>query len=447
MALDPRAGLPHSVIGTSFVKVDAAAKVAGQTVFADDLVLPRMVFAKLLRSPHPHARVLKVDVAKAAALPGVVATLVGAELPIPFGILPVSQDEHALAQDKVRFVGDPVAAVAAVDEETAEAALRLVDVEYEVLPALMTIEEALARPDVRIHDYGPHGNVHKEVSFDFGDVEAGFAEAYHVREDTFFFEGNTHLPLEQHAAVGAHGPDGKLTLWSSTQTPHYVHRALAKVLEIPAAHIRVIACPNGGGFGGKSDPFGHEIVVAKLSMKCGRPVKITLTREEVFYCHRGRHPVRMWIKTGLKKDGAITAMHFRSALDGGRLRQLRSGEPLLHGRPPDRDLQDPALPLRRGAGLHQQAALRPQARPRHPAAPLRARVPHRPLLPRPRARPRASGACAIPSPLTPSPRTRCRFGPSVSSPASSRSSPRAAIARSTGAWRTAAGSASRAPPT
>jgi 4-hydroxybenzoyl-CoA reductase subunit alpha len=317
LARDPREGSPHSVIGTSFVKVDAAAKVSGQTVFADDLVLPRMVFAKLLRSPHPHARVVKVDPARAAAMPGVVATLVGAELPIPFGILPVSQDEHALAFDKVRFVGDPVAAVAAVDEETAEAALRLVEVEYEVLPALMTVDEALANPGVRIHDYGPGGNVHKEVSFDFGDVEAGFAEADLVREDTFFFEGNTHLPLEQHACVGSQGPDGKLTLWSSTQTPHYVHRALAKVLEMEASHIRVIACPNGGGFGGKSDPFGHEIVAAKLSMKSGRPVKITLTREEVFYCHRGRHPVRMWIKSGLKKDGSITAMHFRSALDGG----------------------------------------------------------------------------------------------------------------------------------
>jgi 4-hydroxybenzoyl-CoA reductase alpha subunit len=214
-------------------------------------------------------------------------------------------------------VGDPVAAVAAVDEETAEAALRLVDVDYEVLPALMTIDEALARPEARIHDYAGRGNVHKEVSFDFGDVEAGFAEADHVREDVFFFEGNTHLPLEQHAAVGSFGPDGKLTVWSSTQTPHYVHRALSKVLEMPAAHIRVIACPNGGGFGGKSDPFNHEVAAAKLSMKCGRPVKITLTREEVFYCHRGRHPVRMWIRTGLKKDGAITAMHFRSALDGG----------------------------------------------------------------------------------------------------------------------------------
>jgi len=306
-----------SIVGKPLVKVDAAAKVSGQTLFADDVVLPRMAFARLLRSPHPHARIRAVDVSRAAAHPGVIATLVGSELPIPFGILPVSQDEHALALDKVRFVGDPVAAVAALDEDTAEEALRLIDVDYEVLPALMSIDEALGRPDARIHEYGPRGNVHKEVSFDFGDVEEGFAEADHVREDTFFFEGNTHLPMEQHAAVGSFGPDGKLTLWSATQTPHYVHRALARVLEMPSSHIRVIACPNGGGFGGKSDPFGHEIVVCKLSMKTGRPVKTTLTREEVFYCHRGRHPVMMWVRTGLKRDGTITAMHFRSALDGG----------------------------------------------------------------------------------------------------------------------------------
>ncbi|HET7291823.1 MAG TPA: molybdopterin cofactor-binding domain-containing protein [Vicinamibacteria bacterium] len=315
MAETPRTVL--DVIGRPLLKVDAAAKVAGQTVFADDVVLPRLLYAKLLRSPHPHARITRVDVSKAAALRGVHATLVGAELPIPFGILPVSQDEHALCIDKARFVGDPVAAVAAVDEETAEAACRLIEVEYELRKASMSIEESLANADARIQDYGPRGNVHKEVSYDFGDVEAGFAEADHVREDTFFFEGNTHLPMEQHAAVAACAPDGKLTLWSSTQTPHYVHRAVARVLELPPSQIRVIACPNGGGFGGKSDPFNHEIVVCRLSQKTGRPVKITLTREEVFYCHRGRHPVRMWVKTGLKRDGAITAMHFRTALDGG----------------------------------------------------------------------------------------------------------------------------------
>jgi 4-hydroxybenzoyl-CoA reductase subunit alpha len=314
---DAAAGRVMEVVGKALPKVDAFAKVAGQTMFADDLVLPRMAFARMLRSPHPHARIRSVDVSRAAAHPGVLATLVGTELPIPFGILPVSQDEHALCIDKVRFVGDPVAAVAAVDEETAEEACKLIDVQYDVLPSVMNIDEALARPDARLHDYSAHGNVHKEVSFDFGDVEQGFAQADHVREDTFWFEGNTHLPMEQHSATGFWGPDDKLTLWSSTQTPHYVHRSVAKVLELPPSRVRVIACPNGGGFGGKSDPFGHEIVVCKLSMKTGRPVKITLTREEVFYCHRGRHPVKMWIKTGLKRDGRITAMHFKSALDGG----------------------------------------------------------------------------------------------------------------------------------
>jgi len=123
--------------------------------------------------------------------------------------------------------------------------------------------------------------------------------------------------MEQHACLAEWSADGKVTLWSSTQTPHYVHRALAKVLELPPARIRVIACPNGGGFGGKSDPFSHEIVACKLAMLTGRPVKITLTREEVFYCHRGRHPVLMWVKSGVTKDGAITGMHFKSLLDGG----------------------------------------------------------------------------------------------------------------------------------
>jgi 4-hydroxybenzoyl-CoA reductase subunit alpha len=309
---------PLTIIGKPNMKVDAMAKVSGETLFADDLALPRMLFCKMLRSPHPHARIVKVDVRKAQAMPGVVATLVGSELPIPFGILPVSQDEHALCPDKVRFVGDPVAAVAAIDEETAERALRLIEVEYEILPPVMSIEEALAPDAPVIHeDERYRGNVQKAVSLQFGDVEEGFAEADLVREDTFFFEGNTHLPLEQHSALASYGADGKLTLWSSTQTPHYVHRAMAKVLEMPPSQIRIIACPNGGGFGGKSDPFSHEIVVAKLSMKTRRPVKVTLNREEVFYCHRGRHPVAMWVKTGVKKSGAITAMHFRSFLDGG----------------------------------------------------------------------------------------------------------------------------------
>ena len=307
-----------SVIGKSLPKIDAWAKVTGDTKFADDLVLPRMAFGKLLRSPHPHARIKGIDTTRAAALPGVYAVITGHDLPrVKFGILPVSQDEEALCVDKVRMVGDPVAAVAAVDEETAERATELISVDYEPLRALMSIEDSLAHPEVRIHEYGDAPNVHKAVALQFGDVEAAFAAADLVREDVFFFEGNTHLPMEQHAAVAQFGPDGKLTLWSSTQTPHYVHRLLGKILDMPQAHIRVVAAPVGGGFGGKLDPFAHEIAACKLSQLTGRPVKIALTREEVFYVHRGRHPVLMWVKTGFRRDGGITGMHFRSWLDGG----------------------------------------------------------------------------------------------------------------------------------
>ena len=307
----------HRVIGKALRKVDAVAKVTGATRFADDLAFPRMLYCKLLRSTEPHARIVSIDTSAARQYAGVQAVLTGRDLPIPFGILPVSQDEHALCLEKVRFIGDPVAAVAATSEEAATAALDLIKVEYAPLKPIATAQEAVANPEPRIHDYGDGGNLHKLIDLEFGDVEAGFAEADVVREDLFFFEGNTHLPMEQHAAAATWSPDGKLTLWSSTQTPHYVHRALAKVLELPAARIRVIATPNGGGFGGKSDPFSHEIVVAKLAMLTGRPVKITLTREEVFYCHRGRHPTLMWVKTGVKPDGSITAMHFKSLLDGG----------------------------------------------------------------------------------------------------------------------------------
>lgn len=306
-----------NVIGKPLPKVDAHAKCMGQTVFADDIFLPRMLYARLLRSTRPHARIVSIDTSRAEKLPGVKSILLGRELPITFGILPVSQDEHTLCIDKVRFVGDPVAAVAAVDEDTAEQAVRLIDVEYEDLAPILSIEEALRTEESRIHDYGNGPNIHKLISLEFGDVNEALDDSDLVQDDLFFYEGNTHLPMEQHSAVAFAEPKGKLTLWSSTQTPHYVHRALARVLEMPASRIRVIACPNGGGFGGKSDPFNHELAVARLAMKTGRPVKITLTREEVFYCHRGRHPVLMNSRLGFKKDGTITGLHFKTILDGG----------------------------------------------------------------------------------------------------------------------------------
>jgi 4-hydroxybenzoyl-CoA reductase alpha subunit len=314
----PGDGRPHSVIGQRLPKVDAWSKVTGRTRYADDLVLPRMAHAKLLRAPHPHALIRGIDATRARALPGVYAVLTGHDFPpVRYGILPTSQDEEPLCVERVRFVGDPVAAVAAVDEETAERAAGLIEVAYERLPSLMTVEQATAAGSPRLHEYGDGHNIHKLVSLEFGDVEEGFREADLVREDAFFFEGNTHLPLEQHAALADWTPDGKLTLWSSTQTPHYVHRTLARVLGLPPSHVRVVATPNGGGFGGKSDPFNHEMVVARLAQVAGRPVKIALTREEVFYTHRGRHPVLMWVRSGVRRDGEILALHFRTWLDGG----------------------------------------------------------------------------------------------------------------------------------
>jgi len=323
MAKDHQQKAAYKIIGTPRPKVDAYAKVTGRALFADDIMLPRMLYGRLLRSPYPHARILSIDTSRAQALPGVLAVITGADLPQKFGILPSSQDEYALAIDKVRYVGDPVAAVAALDPDILDEAIKLIDVEYEVLPAIMSIEEALAHPEVKINDEARTGNIHKAVSYEFGEVEAGFAAADYIREDWSYYEGNNHAPIEEHACVAQWEPNpsdpagGKLTLWSSTQTPHYVHRELSKVLGLPQSHIRVIAPNVGGGFGGKSDPFSHEICACELSRRTGRPVKITCTREEVFLIHRGRHPVKMWIKTGVKRDGTLTAMHFRSFLDGG----------------------------------------------------------------------------------------------------------------------------------
>jgi len=306
-------------VGRPWAKVDGPAKATGETRYADDLFLPRMLYGKFLRGHLPHARIVRLDVTRAQAMPGVHAVLTGRDLPTKFGIMPSSQDEEALCLERVRYVGDPVAAVAAVDEETAERACEAIEVDYEPLPPVMSIEDALRETEVRVQAYGdgPVPNVHKNIALEFGDLDRGFAEADHVREDAFFFQGNTHLPMEQHSAVGVVEANGRLTLWTSTQTPHYVHRALSRVLGLPMGRIRVIATPVGGGFGGKSDPFSHEICAAKLAMLTGRPVKITLTREEVFYAHRGRHPVLMWIRTGVRRDGRITACHFKTFLDGG----------------------------------------------------------------------------------------------------------------------------------
>src|SRR4029077_20663585 len=205
------------VVGKPLPKVDAAAKVTGRAMHADDMLPPRTLHCRIVRSPHPHARILSIDTSAARRIPGVLAVITGIDLPIKFGILPVTQDERALEHEKVRYVGDPIAAVAATDEEIAAAACDAIDVEYEVLEPVMSIEAALANPkDERIQDYGGPNNVHKFVTLEFGDVDGGFAHAAHEREDVFFFQGNTHLPMEQNSALATF-VHGRVTVWLSTQ--------------------------------------------------------------------------------------------------------------------------------------------------------------------------------------------------------------------------------------
>jgi len=304
------------VVGKARRRVDGRAKVMGALRFADDLSAPRMLHCKLLRSPHPHALVEAIDTRKAEEHPGVHLVLSKKDFPVPFGIMPVSIDEFPLT-DRARHVGDPVAAVIAVDEQTADQALGLIQVRYSPLKTISDPEEALNNPEPRIHDYGERGNIHRNQSYEFGDVDEALAKSDHVFEDVFFYQGNTHLPMEEQATLAQVEGDGKLLVSTSTQNPHYLHRQLARVLQIPAAKIRVVATPNGGGFGGKCDPANHEMVVAKAALMLGRPVKICLTREEVFYQHRGRHPVLMKMRTGVTKDGKLTGMHLQTLLDGG----------------------------------------------------------------------------------------------------------------------------------
>ncbi len=309
---------PFAVVGKPLRRVDLVGKVTGETRYADDLSMPNMLHMKLVRSSVPHARILGIDAAPALAAPGVRAVLTAKDFPgVPYGIMPVSQDEHPLCVDRVRYVGDPVAAVVAVDPLAAEEAARLVAVRYEPLPTVASPEEALANPEPRIHDYGDVGNVHKLVAFDFGDVPGALASADRVFEDLFFYQGNTHLPLEEHATLAYVDVDGRVTIVSSTQVAHYVHRAASRALGLAPARLRVIAPPQGGGFGGKTDPFNHEIVAARAAMVTGRPVKVSLTREEVFLCHRGRHPTLMRMRTGVGSDGRIVGHALETLLDGG----------------------------------------------------------------------------------------------------------------------------------
>jgi 4-hydroxybenzoyl-CoA reductase alpha subunit len=309
-----------TVIGQRLAKVDGVGRVTGATPYTDDLVLPGMLHGKILRSPHPHAKILSIDTSEAERLPGVHAVVTGRDMPVTYCVIPWTRDEYPLCVDKVRYVGDGVAAVAAIDEETANRAVRLIRVEYELLEPVLSAERALEPDAPQIHEAGKpgrNGNITKHVHLEFGDVDAALAGSDVVIEGEYFFQGTTHTPIEPHCAIGWFEPSGKLTVWSATQVPHYLHRELARVLDLDVARIRVVQPAVGGAFGGKSEPFDLEFCVAALSRKCGRPVKILYTREEVFYAHRGRHPMAMRYRLGADRQGAIRAVDANIIADGG----------------------------------------------------------------------------------------------------------------------------------
>lgn len=305
-------------IGSYGAKIDGRERISGAALFVADLKLPRMVHAKFVRSTRAHARIVRIHLDAALAIPGVVGHCVGGELPRRYGVIPVAQDETALAVGKVRYIGEPVVCIAALDPETAHRACEAVRVEYEDIEAILTIEAALDPARPTIHEYARKpSNILRRVHQNYGNVDAGFAEAAVVLEENFDYPGSTHVALESHAALARVEPDGKLTLWSSTQNPHYVHRDVARVLGLRDQDVRLIKPAVGAGYGGKCDPFCSDICASHLARKLGRPVRIVLEREEVFLAHRGRHPTRMWLKMGFSAEGRITAVDFKAWADGG----------------------------------------------------------------------------------------------------------------------------------
>ena len=311
-----------ALIGSRMTRVDGLDKSTGRAVYTDDIALPAMLHGKILRSPHAHARILSIDTSEAEALDGVHAVITGRDLPTEYCVIPWTRDETALCVDRVRFIGDGVAAVAAVDEDTANRAIDAIKVLYEPLPHWFDPRDALEpEPDApTIHQPkkpGWNGNVTKMLELAFGEVEEELAASEVKVEGDYYFEGSTHAPIEPHCAIGYMDPGGKLTVWSSTQVPHYLHRELARVLELDVARVRVIQPAVGGAFGGKSEPFDLEFCVAELARRTGRPVKILYTREEVFYSHRGRHPMRMKCRLGSDREGRIRAVDHDILLDGG----------------------------------------------------------------------------------------------------------------------------------
>ncbi len=310
-----------NIIGKPVPQVGSRQKVTGEALYTDDLRIPGTLVGKILRSPHAAARIVRLDTREAEAMPGVHAVVTGRDAPRPFGVLPISKDEPSMGIDRVRYVGEPVAAVAADDEWVAVEALKRIRVEYLPTTPVENAREALAdvpNPGDKVHPETKFtNNLHKEVNQHFGDLPGAFANSAHVARGQFKYAGVTHSFTEPMAVISHYDREGRLHCWSATQVPHYLHRALSEVMDIPMSRIRVIRPNVGGGFGGKSDPFPHEMIASLLSRKCRRPVKIIFDREEVFLSHHGRHPSEIEVAVGVNADGKLSGIEIDALIDGG----------------------------------------------------------------------------------------------------------------------------------
>ncbi|MBC7342477.1 MAG: xanthine dehydrogenase family protein molybdopterin-binding subunit [Clostridia bacterium] len=320
--------MPEVIVGQPVTRVEALEKVTGVAVYGADVSLPGMLYAKVLRSPYAHARIKSIDISSALKAPGVRAVVTGEDLPGVLGGEAV-KDMPFLAQGKVRYVGEPVAAVAAEDEAAAERALELIRVEYEELPAVLDPLEAmkdgapLIHPELAKYQHipavkpVPGTNILSVDEFGKGDVEAGFAEADYIFEDTFTSHIVQHAPIEPHSVVAQVAPNGKITLWVPNDGPHRLRKDLSDALRIPLHRIRVISTYIGGGFGCKGGLKAEPVAIA-LALKANyRPVKLVLSREEVFEATIVRHATVITIKTGVKRDGTLVAREVRSVWDTG----------------------------------------------------------------------------------------------------------------------------------
>ncbi|MBN1626960.1 MAG: molybdopterin-dependent oxidoreductase [Deltaproteobacteria bacterium] len=307
----------YSTINSRAPKIDAPDKSTGKAKFINDLNMENQLYGALLQSPLAHAKILRIDTSRAEALPGVKAVITAADAGnIKYGVSPARYDETLFCIDKVRYIGDEIAAVAAVDLETAEKAASLIDVEYEELPALLSIEDATREGAPLIHDEYPR-NICADVHQEFGNVEAALAECDVIRTDTFTSKMQNCAFIEPQGCIADYDHRGYLTLYTSTQVPHYTQRTVAMVLNMPVGKVRVMKPYVGGGFGAKASASAMEMAACLLSKKSGKPVKMNFIREQVFLHSRSRHKFIHTMTTGVKKDGTIVALKHHCTLEGG----------------------------------------------------------------------------------------------------------------------------------